>query len=255
MNETLDQIIQEYNSSTPEQKAMLEEQLAMLKQTSDSLIEQWLVFEEKMSDFNDVYRGQGPDACPDSCGQQQMEASAELAPAWSEMLSSISAAEAAQQTDSVWQPVYPVPSAGGDTLPLPEGTAESFTVGQGYYKLFMFKEAAHYFEQAEAGSPESNLIRLYLGMTYMHLQNWNEAHRHFVMLVSLTDFPKWKALGYNALGCIQAIRLNLDYAEKLFMKAYEVFPDFTDSLSNLRSCKESPQQLSLFFGSTELCCL
>src|SRR3546814_2066647 len=47
---------------------------------------------------------------------------------------------------------------------------------------------------------ECNLARLFLGMTHMHLQNWNEAQRHFQLLIALTDFPKWLAMGYNALG-------------------------------------------------------
>lgn len=244
MNETLDQIVQEYASSSPERRLQLDEQLALLKQTCDSLIEQWLIFEEKLTDFHDlqqalpVISAQSAAAAAD----YQTEAAAELAP------SSAYAGSEAGGGGSLPQPVD------GDSMALAEPAEELFTLGQGYYKLFMFQQAARYFHEAQNECPESNLIRLYLGMTHMHLQNWNEAHRHFQMLVALTDFPKWQALGYNALGCIQAIRRNMEYAEKLFLKAYEAYPEFTDSLDNMKSCKESPQQLSLFFGSTELCC-
>lgn len=140
-------------------------------------------------------------------------------------------------------------------LVIPYEMAELISKGQGYYKLFMFSHAADQFQQAVKQVPECNLARLFLAMTFMHLQEWNEAQRHFQLLVALTDYPKWRALGYNALGCIQAVHLNMEHAEQFFLKAYEVCPSFKDPLSNLKCCKETPQQLSLFFGSTELCCL
>ncbi|MFD1955695.1 hypothetical protein ACFSL6_16390 [Paenibacillus thailandensis] len=243
MNETLDQIVQEYASSPPERRVQLEEQLGLLKKASDSLIEQWLVFEEKLSEFQHLQQAFPAAPVPPASGGCQTEAAAELA--YSDK----------QQAAAFDAPSGETALEGGDALSLTDQAAEFFTLGQGYYKLFMFHEADRFFHKAQHECPESNLIRLYLGMTNMHLQNWNEAHRHFQMLVALTDFPKWQALGYNALGCIQAVRRNMEYAEKLFMKAYEVYPEFTDSLYNMKSCKESPQQLSLFFGSTELCCL
>lgn len=251
MNETLDQITLEYPSSSPERRLQLDEQIYLLKQACDSLIEQWLVFEEKLSDFHYSYQSTQAASAPAAAPlEYKMEAAAE--PGQLEKpnspLSTISTADSSN-------PPSGQGLAEAEKETLVSQAAELFTLGQGYYKLFMFQHAAQYFEGAQAESPESNLIRLYLGMTYMHLQNWNEAHRHFQLLVALTDFPKWQALGYNALGCIQAIRRNMEYAEKLFKKAYEVYPEFTDSLYNMKSCQESPAQLSLFFGSTELCCL
>ncbi len=119
----------------------------------------------------------------------------------------------------------------------------------------MFSQAAAQFQIVIIQSPECNLARLFLGMTQMHLQNWSEAQRHFQLLIVLTDFPKWLSMGYNALGCIQAVHMNLAQAEQLFKKAHDVCPSFKDPLNNLKSCQETPKQLSLYFGSTELCCL
>lgn len=138
---------------------------------------------------------------------------------------------------------------------IPGEAAAIISKGQGYYNLFMFHQAASEFQLAVAQAPECNLARLFLGMTQMHLQNWNEAQRHFQLLIVLTDFPKWLALGYNALGCIQAVHMNMAQAEQLFRKAYEMYPDFKESLNNLKSCQRKSGQLSLYFGSTELCCL
>ncbi|GGF89086.1 tetratricopeptide repeat protein [Paenibacillus abyssi] len=133
--------------------------------------------------------------------------------------------------------------------------AELMNQGQGYFKLFMFKQAAGVFEQLIYYSPDSNLARLFLAMSYMHMQEWYEAQRHFQLIVALTDHPKWQALGLNALGCIQAIRMNMEQAETYFLKAHDADPTFEEPLSNLHACRNRAGQLSLYFGSAQLSCL
>ncbi|MEV2475298.1 hypothetical protein ABNC96_01895 [Paenibacillus larvae] len=51
MNEVLDDIIKESKTATGAAKQELEEQLTALKAMSDECIEQWLLFEEKLSQF------------------------------------------------------------------------------------------------------------------------------------------------------------------------------------------------------------
>ncbi|OBZ17536.1 MULTISPECIES: tetratricopeptide repeat protein [Bacillales] len=225
MNDMLDQIIEQYEGAGAQEKQQFEEQMNELKKVSDTFIAQWLEFEEKFAEFKDQ---QG-----------------ELATAAKPQLVAPVHGEAAASA---------IPCNSAD-LEIPDELASIISKGQGYYKLFMFSQAAVQFQTAIIQSPECNLARLFLGMTHMHLQNWNEAQRHFQLLIALTDFPKWLAMGYNALGCIQAVRMNLAQAELLFKKAYEVCPSFKDPLNNLKSCQETPKQLSLYFGSTELCCL
>lgn len=229
MNEMLEGILEQYPEANEQERLEYNKQLCELKKMSDSFIEQWLEFEEKMSELQEI--------CGDAKPSKQQIA-----------------AELAQQPN--------VPLVGGiqsvcnsSDLHIPDEVAEFINRGQGYYKLFMFSHAARLFQDAIAIAPECNLARLFLGMSQMHMQNWQEAQRQFQLLIVLSDFPKWLALGYNALGCIQAVHMNMAQAEKLFRKAYEVYPGFKDSLNNLKSCKETPGQLSLYFGSTELCCL
>ncbi|WP_028610570.1 tetratricopeptide repeat protein [Paenibacillus harenae] len=228
MNEMLDQIMGQYEKAGAQEKKQYEEQLNELKKVSDTFIEQWLEFEEKFADFKE--RQANPD------------------------LSEVPEIMASPSTD-MKLPVIAAVSCNAADLEIPDEAAEIISKGQGYYKLFMFRQAALQFQTVIVQSPECNLARLFLGMTHMHLQNWNEAQRHFQLLIALTDFPKWLAMGYNALGCIQAVHMNLAQAEQLFKKAYDVCPSFKDALNNLKSCQETPQQLSLYFGSTELCCL
>ncbi|MBD2845125.1 hypothetical protein IDH44_07970 [Paenibacillus sp. IB182496] len=138
-----------------------------------------------------------------------------------------------------------------------DGAAESLlTKGQGYYKLFMFQQAASLFEQAVGRAPDHNLARIFLAMTHMHLKSWNEAQRHFQFLVGVADQPKWRALAWNALGCIQAIRCNMERAEQYFIQAHEADPSFAEPLSNLDACRQTGgTELSLYFGSAQLGCL
>lgn len=233
MNEMLEGITKQYPQASDQERTVYLKQLADLKQMSDSFIEHWLEFEEKVSDF------------------QEMVGVKSLQP--SKALQSAPEQNAVPQ-DPVFEVQEQVPCNLAD-LTIPEEIEEIISKGQGYYKLFMFSHAAGYFQEAILAAPECNLARLFLGMSQMHMQNWLEAQRQFQLLIVLSDFPKWLALGYNALGCIHAVQMNMAQAEKLFRKAYEVYPSFTDSLNNLKSCQEKPGQLSLYFGSTELCCL
>lgn len=227
MNDMLDQIIEQYNGAGEQEKKLYELQMKELKGVSDTFIEQWLEFEEKFTDFKD---------------QQNVLAEA-----------AVNAKEVKKQPLMVH--AASVSTCNISDLEITDELAAIISKGQGYYKLFMFAQAAAQFQMAVNEAPECNLARLFLGMTYMHLQNWNEAQRHFQLLIALTDFPKWLAMGYNALGCIQAVYTNLAQAEKLFIKAHEIYPSFKDPVSNLKSCQETPKHLSLYFGSTELCCL
>lgn len=233
MNEMLDRIIESYGSAKGQDKEELKQQLSELKNMSDSFIEQWLEFEEKFADFKEKHLDQ-KGITPSS--QEDLKPKESIVQAAVKPVSSVSVCNAAD-------------------LEIPDEAATIISRGQGYYKLFMFPQAAMQFQAAMKQAPECNLARLFLGMTYMHLQNWSEAQRHFQLLIILTDFPKWLAMGYNALGCIQAVHMNLARAEQLFLKAHDVCPSFKDPLNNLRSCQETPSQLSLYFGSTELCCL
>lgn len=264
MNEMLNHLIEAYPTATGEQKVQYDEQLTMLKKMSDSLIEQWIDFEEKFSVFVEQQSGaSGSTTAPPP--MLDMESSTELGePPAKQVPSAASlptppppvAPQQSLKQEEKHQPATAEEAYHAELdMEVPYEFAMMISKGQGYYKLFMFSEAATHFQSAVSYLPECNLARLYLAMTHMHLQNWSEAQRHFQLLVSLTDYPKWRALGYNALGCIQAIYMNLEQAEQFFLKAYETCPSFKDPLNNLKCCKETPQQLSLFFGSTELCCL
>ncbi|REE94316.1 hypothetical protein A8990_101108 [Paenibacillus taihuensis] len=273
MQELLQDIIIHYPNANDTQRKQMDEQLATLKQFSDNFIEQWLQFEEKMADFRDMQQvvqsqqAQSQSQAPaQSQGQSPLHGVKKDAaipppmPGYPKIISQPPAGTMRRQASSMKQAhVSPAPplasSVSGSEAGFDEAAidlCQAMSKGQGYFKLFMFREASNHFAEAVRIAPDDNRARLFLGMTYMHLQEWHEAQRHFQLLVEVTEHPKWKALGLNALGCIQAVRMNLEQATRYFEKAHEADPDFTDPLSNMKSCEQHSGHLSLYFGSGQL---
>jgi tetratricopeptide (TPR) repeat protein len=134
----------------------------------------------------------------------------------------------------------------------PQTFLDPFIKGQGYFKLQMFAKATEKLQEAVTVYPDFIAARLFLAMSLMHLQDWNEAQRHFQLIVAVTEENKLQAIAYNALGCIQAVHAHLEKAQSYFRKALEADPSFKDPQRNLESCRQGAGQLQLQFGSSEL---
>jgi len=254
MNDKLDEIMRLYPRTTGERREHLDKQLDVLKAMSDSIVEHWLLFEEKMADFYASTKASQAHADPASSVPL-----ASHVPGGSAQQSGDSPAVKGEQSACVQQQEQSTASAmkasqdgGGFLYDFSEDTAFLISKGQGYFKLHMFGHASCELGKAIELSPDCQLARLFMAMTLMHMQQWNDAEKHFQILISLTEHAKWRAIGYNALGCIQAVHMNLELAEQYFWKAHQVDPSFTDSMMNLKCCKERNGQLSLRFGSAEL---
>jgi tetratricopeptide (TPR) repeat protein len=244
MNDKLDEIRRLYPRATGNGRDHLDRQLDTLKEMSDTIVEQWLLFEEKLADFLDQSKTAGASSSVNANAVSKPVS----APEQSASKKEAAAAAAATHTAGPPPPLHD----GQEEWSLSAEVAIQISKGQGYFKLHMFNHAATELEQAIAMAPDCQLARMFLAMTHMHLQQWNDAQRHFQILISLTNYAKWRAIGYNALGCIQAVGMNLELAEHYFLKAHDADPSFADSLMNLKCCKERNGQLSLRFGSTEL---
>lgn len=266
MHELLDYIIEHYDDADEELQEQFCQTVQELKHSNDALMDQYVALEEKLGYFFELYRARledQSDVQPVSHTNDQHNERAKRADSSSmsgNMLQkeqySNSPYVQHQQVNAANQYSYSHSATCNecDLFVAPQHE-QMLDQAQGYYKLFMFDKSARILSIILAEHPECNIARIYYAMSLMHLRNWNEAQRQFQLLSVLSDFPKWLALSYNALGCIQAIKLNLNQAELLFRKAYQVYPEFEDPLKNLQCCIESPKQLALYFGSTELCCM
>ncbi|MNI14785.1 Tetratricopeptide repeat protein [compost metagenome] len=105
-----------------------------------------------------------------------------------------------------------------------------FLRGQGYYKLFMYDQAIHEFEALVYRQPDFVLARIYLAMSHLRKGDFGESYRHFQFLLPLTENMKMKAISYNAMGCIQVHKHNMDKAVEYFKKAYHADPTSMEPL-------------------------
>jgi tetratricopeptide (TPR) repeat protein len=256
MNELLDDIMIRYSQSDDTQLTHVQEQLSTLQAMSDSIVDGWLQVEEKLAYLRQTIQAEPHEQ---QSGDSPATAAVQAKPQPG-MLPGISAnAETSIKQAEPSQPAElqdGMIHADAEQQP-PEEAERTMSAGQGYFKLLMFKEAAAEFRHTIRVWPDSVRARLYLAMSHMHLQEWEEAQRHFQLIVRWTNYPKWKALGLNALGCIHAVRANLEQAETYFRQAHEADPSFAGAARNLSSCKAKAQagHLSLYFGSAELSCM
>jgi tetratricopeptide (TPR) repeat protein len=198
MNDALDDIITQMPAASGAERAELEERLSVLKAMSDTCIEEWLLFEEKLGQLTG--KSEHPELDLMSEGLQKSN---------------------------------PKPTA--DKPPMKEEEEGSFSKGQGYYKLAMFRDAVGEFEQVVSKQPDFLMARIYLAMSYLRCGEYTDAYRHFQFLVPLTDDSKMKAISYNAMGCIQAEKQNMDKALEYFRLAHSADPSSVESVMNLKN--------------------
>jgi tetratricopeptide (TPR) repeat protein len=180
MNELLAEITSCYGTATGQERINLDNQLAMLKKMSDQYMEQWLDFEEKLTEFNT---------------QNHLVAAAHI-----------------NQIDAVSEKHPAVQLEAG------------FEKAQGFYKLFMFEHAVKELETLIKQQPDDLLARMYLAMGYLRLGEDGDAYPHFQMILPLTENNQLKAISYNAMGCIQIKKKNMQKAMEYFRLAYHLDP-------------------------------
>ncbi|ANE49013.1 hypothetical protein SY83_18395 [Paenibacillus swuensis] len=211
MNEVLDEIIRDFPNATGTRKEELNEKIQVLKAMSDSMIEEWLLFEEKIRTLPSEQNS-------------------------SDNVSSHHPFSLSQLLEQ----------QGGQLSP--ELKSSEFIKGQGYFKLYMFKEAIGYFKAIVAAQPDYLLARLYLALAYLKTGDMNEAYPHFQMIIPMTDNKMMKAISYNALGCIQARNQNTEKACEYFKMAYQLDPSIVEPLSNLEMVQHKSDTMNLSAG-------
>ncbi|GIQ67592.1 hypothetical protein DUZ99_11005 [Xylanibacillus composti] len=185
MNEMLDHIIANLDQAKGNERQELLDQLAVLKSMSDTCIEEWLLFEEKMGVLHPKPATALVDAPSPALGDSQ---------AW----------------------------------------REAYERGHGFLKLLMFEQSIEQFEEAVRLQPDFLPARFYLALCYMQHGDTGEAYRHFQFIIQLSGDSRLKAVAYNAMGCIQVKKRNLEKAVELFMLAHEQDPDLDDPIRNMQ---------------------
>jgi len=248
MNDMLDEMLTRYPAADAAQRGLIEAQLSKIQDMSDMIVDGWLRVEEKLARLREMMSPGEPDGSKHSL--------AAAAPILGEIGHAAPAASA--EAGHVLGTAELFPPASAETGPSQAAREEAerhLTAGQGYYDLAMYKDAAASFSRAVELCPESLAARMFLAMSYMHLREWENAERHFLFIVRTASQPKLKALGLNALGCIQAVTANLEQAVQYFKQACEADPAFTGAARNLANCRSNVgRPLTLYFGNSEFGC-
>ncbi|HEX7057058.1 MAG TPA: tetratricopeptide repeat protein [Bacilli bacterium] len=205
MFEALEQIERQYAEAKGGTRKELEQQLAVLKAMSDECMEQWLLFEEKMASFAELANLPQPQAKSKQNGGAA--------------------------------------SAMADPCTVDAEHLGLFIKAQGYFKLLMYDEAIRIFEKLVTESPDFLWARLYLALGYVHKGDYNEAFRHFRLLIPFADHPRMLAIAYNAMGCIQVCRANLADAREFFAKAQQSDPTYGIPGEHFQACRIDAEAL------------
>jgi|GEM_PF-459181 len=205
MNEQLDGIIHALPTAYGAEKHALLGQLKQLRDISDLVIEEWLLFEEKLAELR-----QQPSLIP---------------------------AAATSHEALMHEPDDNLSDYPPFTMP--------YQRGEGYFKLFMFQQAAKEFETVLTSQPEHLHARLYLALCFIQTEEVTEAYRHLQILTQLTEDAKLKAVAYNAIGCIHAILGNKEKACESFQVSHSYDPNFKDPVYNLEACRTNTGVLQL----------
>lgn len=218
MHESLDQIAARYPIASPGEKKELDRQMSALKTMSDDCVEEWLQFEEKMAAVLAL------PTVPKEKEPMPPAAAASAAASSAPLATPDPLAHAIQPAEQ--QPTEPpMPQHHGPQPPADTEDRDVFERGQGYYKLAMFDRAAKHFALLARKHPDNMVVRIHLAMCHLRLGDYAESYRLLQFVLPLTDNHKIKAIGYKAMGCIQARNQNLDKAMEYFRKAYRSDPD------------------------------
>ncbi len=199
MNEVLDHIMANLDQAQGEERQDLLDQLAALKSMSDTCIEEWLLFEEKMGMLHPK-----------------------------PVAAAVDATSPASIESHVWRDAY--------------------ERGHGFLKLLMFEQSIEQFVEVVRLQPDYLPARFYLALCYMQYGDTGEAYRHFQFIIQLSGDSKLRAVAYNAMGCIQVKKRNLEKAVELFMLAHEQDPDLDDPIRNMQVLSEEDGSLQMGMG-------
>lgn len=102
--------------------------------------------------------------------------------------------------------------------------SEPYQKGEGYFKLWMYREAISCFKEVVRQYPEFVMARLYLALGFMEIHEHEEARRHLERVLPMAKDAKMKAVAYHALGCIEIRENRPEQACEYFRKARKTDP-------------------------------
>lgn len=200
-------------SETKEKKERLQQEVIELRQVSDEILDSWLVFEERLSQF---YKEVELDMSKTKVKEPFDHIPDDIA---EKILNEIKKTAEPKSASSM------VSYLSGDV-------ARIFRKGQGYYSLLMYPHASKHFKEVVQLEPDLEIARMFLAFSEMMSGSWDEADRHFQLLSNTTDQKILKATVLNAQGCMLAAHQEWDQALYHFECSIEIYPKLKDPIFN-----------------------
>jgi len=222
--ERLKEIEEQWASASQPGKEKLRSEMLQLRALSDEILDHWLTLEEKITQFQHEFSGEL------SAVEQEIEQmSDEVAAKILEQVKNLNSKEVKNSKQT-----SPTPSPTTSTISLLSGDAAiSFRRGQGYYNLFMFKQASKHFCELLEQEPDLDIARMFLAYSYMMDGQFELARHHFHLLSETTDHRLFRAIALNALGCLMAGDEKWEEAVFIFEKAIHSYSKLGDPLFNV----------------------
>jgi tetratricopeptide (TPR) repeat protein len=90
--------------------------------------------------------------------------------------------------------------------------------GKALYDLLMFDHAIPFLEKAVLADPDNEPAKLYLGQSFLAIQQWEKARYHLQFLMETSQHTDILPLSLHALACVEGLNKNYDKAIYFFEK-------------------------------------
>ena len=253
LNRAVDRIEQQLEQADRDQRQILGEELIALRNACDKFVEQWLSFEERVSELSEEYNLEldGTVPSPELQAMQEKWSALQKPPILQAPWEGALVPKPKQSSGQTEDPpskksmtvVYPI-GDGTSLRPRDEQMVRSFRRGMGYFDLLMIPEAMEEFQRVLAIDEKFTIARLYLAFGSLAQGEYDTATAHLGYLQFDEGEEFLKATVHATYGHIYAEQDLYERALIEFEEAANLMPDFRDIHFNIACCHYNMGNLS-----------
>lgn len=209
-------IEEKWQGASEQERLQLAEQLFQLRQVSDTVVDLWLQFEEKLSNAIRNIKEMEGQLPAEEKKTHQPKVHAESAKAVETKKTTEGKKKDHSPETGLYEPI--------------------FRRGEGFYHLRMFQDAKKCFAELVQKSPDWESGRLYYAYSLLLCEEKELAFREFRLLGRTAGSPTIVAISFNAIGCILAEEEQWLEAAQAFKTSLEIKPEQEEAKYNLALC-------------------
>ncbi|KQL49331.1 hypothetical protein AN963_06100 [Brevibacillus choshinensis] len=215
-------IEEKWSDASEQERLQFADQLFYLRQVSDTVVDLWLQFEERLSNaIRKIKQMEGQLPAEDNHTQVAV------------------ANEASNKNTLKKEPGSAMQKSGNESVSPSKDTnpyEPMFRRGEGFYHLRMFQDAKKCFEELIQLSPDWESGRLYYAYSLLFCEEQEHAFREFRLLSRSASSPTVVSSSFNAMGCILAEEKHWLEAVQAFKSSLEVKSEQEEARYNLALC-------------------